>query len=175
MYTTLFHSRTCNFRVLHKWVSGKASCQTCWVLVIMEWLRWVKRVLRKSWELSFQVVPNLYIGSAKDAQDQVQVTKARISHVVSAHTGATRHFKVQLFNISMCRIDIIIRMSPTYFFLLLIAPSKIFHSIFKRYHLSKCKNHHENQNPGKWLHPCCSGQWWQRSCTLVSCARTDLK
>ena len=42
----------------------------------------------------WQVLPCLYIGSQKDAQDLGQISRFRISHVVSAHQGATKQFKV---------------------------------------------------------------------------------
>ena len=46
--------------------------------------------------IQYQVIPVLYIGSQKDAQDQEQIQRFRISHVVSCLQGATKGFKVRL-------------------------------------------------------------------------------
>ena len=43
-----------------------------------------------------QVLPGLYIGSMKDSQDQEQIYRHNISHVVSACQGAARIFQVSI-------------------------------------------------------------------------------
>ena len=48
-------------------------------------------------DVYWQVLPCLYIGSQKDAQDLGQINRFRISHVVSAHQGAAKQFKVKWF------------------------------------------------------------------------------
>ena len=41
-----------------------------------------------------QVIPGLYVGSARDSQDWEQLRAARISHIVSVHDTAKKEFRV---------------------------------------------------------------------------------
>ena len=41
-----------------------------------------------------QVIPGLFVGSARDSQDWEQLRAARISHIVSVHDTAKKEFRV---------------------------------------------------------------------------------